>query len=68
MSKKLSISITDEQFAWLTATSVANKDCGISKLIQSLIVDQMEQEQRVADMLPVGTEPDASIEEIELPA
>lgn len=67
MSKKLSISITDEQFAWLTSTSVANRDCGISKLVQSLIADQMEQENHIADMIPVDTEPDVTIEELELP-
>jgi len=47
-SRKISISIPSEQADWLEEVSRLNSGCGVSKIIQSLISDEMDREEKTS--------------------
>jgi hypothetical protein len=65
LGSKKSVSFTHEQTVWLEETAKTNK-CGISKILQSLVMDAMDYEQHMAQA-PHVDEPPPEMEAIVVP-
>lgn len=50
----INIRVTEDHGYWLTDTSHANKDCGISKVIRSLIQAEIDHEAQAANHTEEG--------------